>query len=158
VRLYSFAQLAHPLGNPWVNHDGSANIQNMFSEGGAMKNFVWLIPVLFGLNMVLASCDSRDNRTAPATQTTPPASPAPAAPSISKMSDSDLEKVVRAKLESDATLKEAKLDVDADADKNEVTLSGTVRSQDIRNKAVELAKSAHSGLTVNDKIDVKPAA
>jgi osmotically-inducible protein OsmY len=39
-----------------------------------------------------------------------------------------------------------------------VTLSGTVRSQEVRNKAVDLAKSAHSGLTVNDKIDVKPAA
>jgi osmotically-inducible protein OsmY len=74
------------------------------------------------------------------------------------MSDSDLEKAVRTKLESDTALKEVKLDVDANADKNEVTLSGTVRSQEIRDKAVELAKTAHSGLTVNDKIDVKPAA
>ena len=115
-----------------------------------MKTFVWLIPLLFGLNLVVASCE----RDRPATQT----SPSPSTPSASKMSDSDLEKVVRAKLESDAALKEAKLDVDADADKNEVTISGTVRSQEIRNKAVELAKSAHSGLTVNDKIDVKPAA
>jgi osmotically-inducible protein OsmY len=74
------------------------------------------------------------------------------------MSDSDLERAVRARLESDVALKEAKLDVDADADKNVVTLSGTVRSQEVRDKAVELAKTAHSGLTVNDKIDVKPAA
>jgi osmotically-inducible protein OsmY len=74
------------------------------------------------------------------------------------MSDSDLEKAVRAKLESDTALKEAKLDVDANADKNEVTLSGTVRSQEVRDKAVELAKSAQAGITVNDKIDVKPAA
>jgi osmotically-inducible protein OsmY len=74
------------------------------------------------------------------------------------MSDSDLEKAVRAKLESDAQLEDAKLDVDANADKNEVTISGTVRSQDMRTKAVELAKSAQSGITVNDKIDVKPAA
>jgi osmotically-inducible protein OsmY len=117
-----------------------------------MKTFVWLVPLLFGLNLVVASCDERERR--PATQTTPSAS----TPSASKMSDSDLEKAVRAKLESDAALKEAKLDVDADADKNEVTLSGTVRSEEVRNKAVELAKSAHSGLTVNDKIDVKPAA
>ena len=55
-------------------------------------------------------------------------------------------------------LKDAKLDVDANADKNEVTISGTARSQDLRTKAVELAKSAQSGITVNDKIDVKPAA
>jgi osmotically-inducible protein OsmY len=117
-----------------------------------MKTFVWLIPLLFGLNLMLAGCDEPDRR--PATQT----SPSPSTPSTLKMSDSDLEKAVRAKLESDAALKEAKLDVDADADKNEVTLSGTVRSQEVRNKAVDLAKSAHSGLTVNDKIDVKPAA
>ena len=117
-----------------------------------MKTFVWLIPLLFGLNLVFAGCDERDRR--PATQI----GPNPSTPSASKMSDSDLEKVVRAKIESDPALKEAKLDVDADADKNEVTLSGTVRSQEVRNKAVELAKTAHSGLTVNDKIDVKPAA
>jgi osmotically-inducible protein OsmY len=117
-----------------------------------MKTFVWLVPLLFGLNLVVASCDERDRR--PATQTTPSAS----TPSAVKMSDSDLEKAVRAKLDADVALKEAKLDVDADADKNEVTLSGTVRSEEIRNKAVELAKTAHSGLTVNDKIDVKPAA
>jgi osmotically-inducible protein OsmY len=119
-----------------------------------MKTFVWLIPLLFGLNVILPGCDDRSRQ--PATQTTP--SPPTTTPSAVKMSDSDLEKAVRAKLESDVALKEAKLDVDADADKNEVTLSGTVRSQEVRNKAVDLAKSAHSGLTVNDKIDVKPAA
>jgi osmotically-inducible protein OsmY len=48
--------------------------------------------------------------------------------------------------------------VDANADKNEVTISGTVLSQDARTKAVELTKSVQSGLTINDKIDVKPAA
>jgi osmotically-inducible protein OsmY len=117
-----------------------------------MKTFVWLVPLLFGLNLVVASCDERDRR--PANQTTPGTS----TPSAVKMSDSDLEKAVRAKLDTDVALKEAKLDVDADADKNEVTLSGTVRSEEVRNKAVELAKTAHSGLTVNDKIDVKPAA
>jgi osmotically-inducible protein OsmY len=124
-----------------------------------MKTFVWLVPLLFGLNLVVASCDERDRR--PANQTTPGTStPSPSAstPSAVKMSDADLEKAVRAKLDTDVALKEAKLDVDADADKNEVTLSGTVRSEEVRNKAVELAKTAHSGLTVNDKIDVKPAA
>ena len=73
------------------------------------------------------------------------------------MSDGDLEKAIRAKLESDVQLKDAKLDVDADVDKNEVTLSGTVQSQDMRAKAVDLAKSAQAGITVNDKIDVRPA-
>ena len=124
-----------------------------------MKTFVWLVPLLFGLNLVVASCDERDRRPAQTgPTTTAPTTPPASTPSAAKMSDSDLEKAVRAKLESDVALKEAKLDVDANADKNEVTLSGTVRSQEVRDKAVELAKSVHSGLTVNDKIDVKPAA
>lgn len=118
-----------------------------------MKKFIWLTPLLLGLNLILGGCDDRSRQ--PANQATPSPS---ATPSASKVSDSDLEKAVRAKLESDAQLKDAKLDVDANTDKNEVTISGTVRSQDMRTKAVELAKSAQSGITVNDKIDVKPAA
>jgi osmotically-inducible protein OsmY len=113
-----------------------------------MKKSIWLIPLLFGLNMVFIGCDE-PNR--PAGQTTTSSSAA-------KMSDSDLEQAIQSKFESDAQLKDAKLDVDADVDKNEVTISGTVHSQEIRNKAVELTKSVQSGLTVNDKIDVKPAA
>ena len=113
-----------------------------------MKKFFLLVPLLFGLNMVLVGCD-QSNR--PASQTS-------SSRSASKMSDSDLEQAIRARLDSDAQLKEAKLDVDADVDKNEVTISGTVRSQEARFKAVELAKGVQSGLTVNDKIDVKPAA
>jgi osmotically-inducible protein OsmY len=103
---------------------------------------------LFGLKVILMGCDE-PNR--PASQTT-------TSSSASKMSDSDLEQAIRAKFDNDAQLKEAKLDVDADVDKNEVTISGTVRSQEARSKAVELAKGVQSGLTVNDKIDVKPAA
>ena len=112
-----------------------------------MKKSIWLVPLLFGLNVILMGCDE-PNR--PAGQTT--------STSASKMSDSDLEQAIRAKFDSDAQLKEAKLDVDADVDKNEVTISGTVRSQEARSTAVELAKGVQSGLTVNDKIDVKPAA
>lgn len=113
-----------------------------------MKKYIWLLPLLFGLNVILMGCDE-PNR--PAGQTT-------TSSSASKMSDSDLEQAIRAKFDSDAQLKEVKLDVDADVDKNKVTLSGTVRSQEARSKAVELAKGVQSGLTVNDKIDVKPAA
>jgi osmotically-inducible protein OsmY len=72
------------------------------------------------------------------------------------MSDSDLEKAVRADLEKNAQLKEANLSVIAIAERNEVTLSGTVRSHAAREKAIELAKSAKPGVLVNDKIDVKP--
>jgi osmotically-inducible protein OsmY len=113
-----------------------------------MKTFFLLVPLLFGLNMFLIGCDEPNRPTGQTTTSS----------SASKMSDSDLEQAIRAKFDSDAQLKEAKLDVDADVDKNEVTLSGTVRSQEARSKAVELAKGAQPGLTVNDKIDVKPAA
>jgi osmotically-inducible protein OsmY len=68
-----------------------------------------------------------------------------------------MENSVRAKLENDAQLKEAKLSVSANADKNEVTLSGTVPTQDARVRAIDLAKSTQPGVTINDKIDVKPA-
>jgi osmotically-inducible protein OsmY len=74
------------------------------------------------------------------------------------MSGSELEDAVKAKLQSDEQLRNAPIKVSADAEKNAVTLSGTVGSQEARNKAVELAKSAHSGITVNDQIEVKPVA
>ncbi|MGH7831674.1 MAG: BON domain-containing protein [Candidatus Binatia bacterium] len=72
------------------------------------------------------------------------------------MSNSDLENRIKEKLAADERLKTANIDVSADAGKNEATLSGTVQSETERNRAVELAKSAQSGLVVNDKIDVKP--
>jgi len=109
---------------------------------------IWLVPLLFGLNMVLIGCDE-PNR---------PTGQTPSSSTVAKLSDSDLEQAIRAKFESDAQLKDAMLDVDADVDKNEVTISGTVRTQEMRNKAVELIKGVQAGLTVNDRIDVKPAA
>ena len=107
-----------------------------------MKKYIWLLPLLFGLNVILMGCDE-PNR--PAGQTT-------TSSSASKMSDSDLEQAIRAKFDSDTQLKEAKLDVDADVDKNEVTLSGTVRSQEARSKAVELAKECNRDLPSTTKL------
>jgi osmotically-inducible protein OsmY len=72
------------------------------------------------------------------------------------LSNSDLENHIKAKLDSDDQIKAANLSVIADAKKKEAMLSGRVESEAVRSKAVELAKSAHSGLTVNDMIDVKP--
>jgi osmotically-inducible protein OsmY len=46
--------------------------------------------------------------------------------------------------------------VQADITKNEVTLSGTVESEAVRSRAVELAKTAHAGVVVNDRIIIKP--
>jgi osmotically-inducible protein OsmY len=67
-----------------------------------------------------------------------------------------LEKAVRAKLENDEQLKVADLSVNADAERNEITLSGTVRSHAAREKAIQLAKSAKPGVLVNDKIVNQP--
>src|SRR5262245_55793251 len=117
-----------------------------------MKKFIWLIPIVFGLNVVVfTGCDERSRQ--PVTKSTPSPS---TTPSTAKMSDSELEKAVREKLENDAQLEEANLSVIAIAERNEITLSGTVRTHAAREKAIELAKSAQPGVLVNDKIDVKP--
>ena len=71
-------------------------------------------------------------------------------------SNSDLEQSVKSKLASDQRTQDSKIDVSADADKNEVTLKGTVYTEAARMRAVDLAKSAQPGLQVVDKIDVKP--
>lgn len=73
-----------------------------------------------------------------------------------KMTNDDLDRMVTAKVNSDATLAAYNIDVDADADKNAVTLKGTVPTESLRMKAVDAAKSANAGLMVTDKIDVKP--
>jgi osmotically-inducible protein OsmY len=49
-----------------------------------------------------------------------------------------------------------KIDVSADASKNQVTLSGTVNSKKERREAVNDAKEARPGVEVVDKIEVKP--
>jgi osmotically-inducible protein OsmY len=72
------------------------------------------------------------------------------------MRDSDLEYAVRTKLENDPQLKSADVSVNADAVRNEVTLSGTVRTRAAKEKAIELARSAKPGVAVNDQIDIKP--
>jgi osmotically-inducible protein OsmY len=111
---------------------------------------LWMVSLLLVLTVGYLGCDRGKE---PGTK-----SESAGAKTESKMSDSDLEKAVRAKIESDPQLKQANINVDANADKKEVTLSGTVPSQDMRAKAVELARAAQPGVTVNDKIDVKPAA
>ena len=121
--------------------------------------------IILALGVGFAACDRADDasrRGAPGrlADEKSPGSTAPAGSSNkrteTKMSNSDLEEAVKAKLRMEEQLRTANLDVDANADKNEVTISGTVQSQQQRNTAIQLAKSA--GVTVNDKIDVKPAS
>ena len=124
-----------------------------------MKNLIWLTPVVIATLAVLPGCNKNRDERAPSSESSPsaPASAPANAPSAA-MSDSDLEKMIKAKIESDDALKQAKLSVSADVKENKATLSGTVVSQDMRAKAVDLAKSAQPGITIEDKIDVKPAA
>lgn len=68
----------------------------------------------------------------------------------------ELERTIRAKLANDEILKRAELDVMVQADKNEATLSGTLSSAKVRDQAIQLARSAQSGLTVNEKIAIRP--
>jgi hyperosmotically inducible periplasmic protein len=108
-----------------------------------MKHQLIIIVIAAILVLGLMGCDSVN--TQPANTTTK-----------TTMSDSDLENAIKAKIDTDAQLKAAGLDVDAEAEKKTVTLSGTVESQALRTKATDLAKSAQAGLIITDKIDVKP--
>jgi osmotically-inducible protein OsmY len=99
--------------------------------------------------------DATNRERQPGTRTAPSPS---TAPSTARLSDSELQKAVRAKLETDSQLKEAHISVIAIGQRNEITLSGTLRSHAARKKAIDLAKSAKPGVLVNDKIDVKPGA
>ena len=66
-----------------------------------------------------------------------------------------LEKAVKSMFAQDERVARADLTVRADVTKNEVTLSGTVESEAVRSRAVELAKTAHAGVVVNDRMTVK---
>lgn len=100
---------------------------------------------LMGILVVVAGLAACDR--------TPEDAPPAAAPA---MSNDELDRLVVAKINSDPALAAYNLDVDADADKNAVTLSGNVPTQALRTKAVDAAKSAHTGVVITDKIDVEP--
>ena len=74
------------------------------------------------------------------------------------MTDSELEAAIKNRIDANAELRDANLEVDADARTREATLSGTVSTQPLREKAVDLARTAQPGLTVKDHIKVDPAA
>ena len=89
------------------------------------ENIICCSHYLFGLTIVLMGCEERGRQPVIGT-------PSPSIHKLERlnasMRDSDLENAVRAKLENDPQLKSADLSVNADAVRNEVTLSGTVRT------------------------------
>jgi osmotically-inducible protein OsmY len=72
------------------------------------------------------------------------------------VSNSDLERMVKEKLTSDPQLNTTDIKVSADADHNQIKLSGTVPSEDLRTKAIDIAKSVQPDASITDTIDVKP--
>ena len=121
-------------------------------------NYLWrLVPVILASSLVLPACDKKQDERAPSSERPQSSTITPSEPGT-LMSDSDLEKAIHAKLESDDALKQAKLSVNADVKDNKVTISGTVASHELRTKAVELAKGAQPGIIIEDEIDVKPSA
>jgi hyperosmotically inducible protein len=72
------------------------------------------------------------------------------------LSDSELQTRIEASLDTDAALRSADLDVDADAEENRATISGSTPTEALRTRAVELARSAHPGITLEVKVDVEP--
>jgi len=111
------------------------------NPGVALRRFImrFLILSILGI-LALAGCST--------TRTTENAAP--------RITNADLERMVKDKIASDPQLSARKIDVAADADKNQVTLAGTVPTEQLRTRSVELAKASRTGLVVVDKIDVKP--
>jgi hyperosmotically inducible protein len=111
-----------------------------------MKTILAVLSLTGGLVLSACTTGHTSNDTATARATATPA----------KMSNSDLETRIKTALNGNEQLRAADLGVDADADKGEATLKGTVETEALRTQAVQLAKNAYAGLVVTDKIDVKP--
>jgi len=107
-----------------------------------LKNSVFLC--LLSVGLLASGCGRSDKRTS---SSTPEALP---------LTDSDLESNIKAKIDSDPGLRSANIDVDANASENRASISGTVPSEAMRTRAIELAHSAKEGMTLDVKIDVKP--
>lgn len=115
-----------------------------------MTTYFWLSSIFLSACLVLPGCKDSNSPNGNV-----PVSERPSGET--KLSDSDLENAIRAKLASDDQIRQANLSVDAEAEDNKVRIKGTVASQDARTRAVELAKSVQPGLTVTDEIEVRPA-
>jgi len=69
-------------------------------------------------------------------------------------SESAAEDLIKARLAGDDQLKAFNLRVEVDKEKRLATLSGTVTSESLRAKAIELARSAQPDLMIEDRIEV----
>ena len=68
----------------------------------------------------------------------------------------ELEAKIKDGFNTDEQLRTASLGVQANVDRNEATLTGTVESEAVKSRAIETAKHAHAGLVVKSNIEVDP--
>ena len=109
-----------------------------------MKKFILSLGVILASAILIAACETTTTR-----DTATGAKPT--------LTDSELETKIKNNINTDERIKAADLSVKADADDNEVTLSGELPTEALRVKAVALAKEAHPGVALTDRIVVKPA-
>ena len=105
---------------------------------------LWALTLL-GISASLSGCSQAGS--APATSN----STAPA-----QISNAALEEKIKTNLNADEQLRASNLEVKANVDRNEATLSGTVESEVVKTRAVESARGAHAGLIVISEIEVDP--
>ena len=103
----------------------------------------FLALTLLGISASLSGCS-----TSGGPQATGGSTPQP------QISNAALEEKIKTNLDADPQLRAANLDVKANSDRNEATLSGTVESESVKTKATESAKSAQAGLSVTSNITV----
>jgi hypothetical protein len=115
------------------------------------KSFFFIVLALGGVGALLACRTSRS-----AGFTEAQAASLPTGPGSPSAANAKLEQAVKSMFKSDEHVRNANLGVRADITKNQVTLSGTVESQAVRSRAIELAKIAHAGVIVNDQIIIMP--
>lgn len=71
-------------------------------------------------------------------------------------SDLEAEKLIKERLDADDQLKAADVKIEVNSQKKLATLSGTVETEALHTKAIELARSVQPELTIEDRIDVNP--
>jgi osmotically-inducible protein OsmY len=108
-----------------------------------MKYLIWPLLSVLVVSPGFVACEKRgeDQSIAPEVK--------------SVASESAAEDLIKARLADDDQLKASNLRVEVDREKKLATLSGTLTSESLRTKAIELARSAQPELMIEDHIDVE---
>ncbi len=106
-----------------------------------MKTFAWALVGVLAVSPAFLGCEKPDENQMRASE---------------ERSSANIEHLIKARLDADEQLSAAHLSVDVDEQAKRATLSGTVPSESLRAKALELARSAQTDLTIDDRITVRP--